>query len=122
MSNKDWLNDLKVDDKVFVVSKNIRNNITNKNIRTITRITPTKRIIVDNLTFINGEYCSGDKFGSIKIYLDKVTQKSIEEYKQNNFKICVLNKINLLEDITFEQAQQLNDILNLGVKYESIEY
>ncbi len=124
MSNKDWLNDLKVDDKVFIVTEHC-GDVSNIKLRKITRITPTRRLVVDNLTFINGVFGSNYGFSTTKVYLEQVTQESLLQYKQNKFKRCVLNKIKLLKDeekITFEQANRLNDILNLGVKYESIEY
>lgn len=114
MENKDWLNDLKVGDKVFVVKSS--NFGIEKQLKKVIRITPTRRIVVDNLTFINGVLSGNNGFKTSSIYLEQVTENSLKEYNQNKFKKLILHYISLMsfEDITYEQAKQINDILNLG--------
>ena len=104
---KDWLKELKKGDYVFIESRN------GKSLQKVQRITPTGRIVVNNIQFINGANRS-DIWNILS--LSEATEEKIASYRKSIFlrKVCIA--LNKLDKITYEQAQKINEILNLGVE------
>lgn len=105
--DKEWLKNLKVGDKVLV------NDNYGKTLCKVQRITPTGRIVVDGVQFINGVHRYSDWLINT---LEQATDEAIIKYNQTKFAKSVLYSLNNLQSITYEQARQINKILNLGVK------
>ena len=103
----DWLEKLKVGDKVFVRS--------NSGIRlaTVQRITPTGRIVVNNTQFSSG--VNRSNMWDI-MTLDEATEEKIQQYKINVFIRKVYAALKINKSMNYEQAKQINELLNLGVK------
>ena len=103
----DWLEKLKVGDKVFVRS--------NSGIRlaTVQRITPTGSIVVNNTQFSGG--VNRSNMWDI-MTLDEATEEKIQQYKINVFIRNVYAALKINKSMNYEQAKQINELLNLGVK------
>lgn len=104
---QDWLKNLKADDYVFVISRR------GKRLTKVQRITPTGRIIVDNIQFINGVNQS-NQWDIMR--LEEATTEAVKKYKETQF-ICAvkLAMINNTKIMTYKQAKEINEILNLGI-------
>ena len=103
-----WLKELKVGEKVFV-----SNVFGNKTLGTVQRITPTGRIVVNGIQYINGVH----NFSNWRAYtLEEATDEKIEEYKIKNFIQRVCSELSGEKYITYEQAKRINEILELGVE------
>lgn len=101
-----WVKELKVGDKVFVSSRS------GTTLQTVQRITPTGRVVVNNIQFIDGTNRSN--IWDI-IVLEEATQEKIKEYKSRRFIRRVFNRLKQKQSMTYEQAKKINEILNLGV-------
>lgn len=115
MENKEWLNDLKVGDKVVVVMETA--HYIDRQIKIITAIS-NGIIEVGDDGFKSGKFINNNILIVGYMYLQECTKELEEQIRNKLFVKTVLQK--LKEDITFEQAQQINNILNLGVEYETI--
>ena len=104
---KDWFKELKEGDYVFIKSRN------NTALHKVQGITPTGRIVVNNIQFINGTN-SSDKWNPLS--LCEATEEKIASYRKSIFLKKVCFALNELDKITYEQAQKINEILNLGVE------
>lgn len=104
---QDWLKNLKQGDYVFI------NGRSGKRLTTIQRITPTGRVVVDNIQFVGGVNRSN---GWNIIVLEEATEEAIGKYKAVQF-ICAvkLAMINYTKILTYAQAKEINKILNLGI-------
>lgn len=102
---QDWLKNLKADDYVFINSR------IGKRLTTVQRVTPTGRIIVDNIQFIGGANRS-NKWDIMT--LEEATTKAVEKYKAIQFIRAVKLAMNNTK-MTYKQAQEINKILNLGM-------
>lgn len=103
---QDWLKNLKADDYVFISSRS------GKRLKIVQRITPTGRVIVDNIQFINGVNRS-DKWNIMT--LEEATTEAVEKYKAIQFIRAVKLAMNNTK-MTYKQAQEINKILNLGME------
>ena len=99
---QDWLKNLKADDYVFISSRR------RKRLTRVQKITPTGRVVVDNIQFINGANRSN------KWTLEEATTESVEKYKAIQFIRAVKLAMNNTK-MTYKQAQEINEILNLGI-------
>ena len=102
----EWLKTLKAGDKVFVRS-NFR-----KSLKTVQRITPTGRIVVDNTQYVNGIYRS-DAWNIFS--LEEATEEEVNRFVRTNFVRNVFKSLFEKKGMTYEQAKQINELLNLGV-------
>lgn len=105
-----WLKELKAGDKVFVRSR------LGTTLETVQRITPTGRVVVNNIQFIDGTNRSNT--WDI-IVLEEATEEKIKEYEIRGFIRRVFNELKLKKSMTYEQAKNINEILNLGVQEEN---
>lgn len=102
----DWLKNLKADDYVFISSR------IGKKLTKVQMITPKGRVIVDNIQFIDGVNRSTEW---AILTLEEATTDAIEKYKATQF-ICAVKLAMTNTKMTYEQAQEINKILNLGVE------
>lgn len=102
---QDWLKNLKAGDKVFVVGFA-------SDLAIVQRITPTGRVVVNNMQFINGVNRSNTWR---PLYLQEATDEAVEKYKTIQFIRAVKLAMNNTKTITYAQAQEINKILNLGI-------
>lgn len=103
----EWLEKLKVGDKVFV------NGRSGRTLTTIQRITPTGRIVVNNTQFIDG--VNRSNMWDI-MTLEEATEEKIHQYNKRVFIHMVYVALKINKTMNYEQAKQVNEILNLGVK------
>ncbi len=104
-----WLEELKAGDKVFVSSRS------GVSLETVQKITPTGRVVVNNVQFIGG--INRSNIWDI-IVLEEATEEKIKEYKIRGFIRRVFNELKLKKSITYAQAKKINEILDLGVREE----
>lgn len=105
--DNDWLRNLKTGDKVIYHS-----NPWNRNtviIAAVEKITPKGFIKVRGSLFNpqNG-YVRGDSH----CWIEEATGERIMEIEQKRMIMYVLNRVWNLKDITYEQAVELNNLLN----------
>lgn len=105
-----WLEELKVGDNVFVSS---RSGMT---LQTVQKITPTGRVVVNNIQFIGG--INKSNMWDI-IVLEEATEEKIKEYKIRGFIRRVFNELKQKKSMTYAQAKKINEILGLGVQEEN---
>lgn len=108
--SEEWLKNLKVGDKVFV------KGVHGASVRTVQRITPTGRIVVDNTQYIDGKNKS-NIWNILSLY--EATEERIKHFYQRQFTNRVLDKVSSIKSITYEQAKQINEILKIGVQDEN---
>lgn len=104
--------EFKVGQKVFVY----RYHLGKKQIislEQVTKITPTGLVKVNNCLF----YPNGKERTSYPYrYIEVATDEAIEVFKKMCFRNRVKYLLNDLNNITYEQAVEINKILNLGVR------
>lgn len=105
-----WLEELKAGDKVFVSSRS------GTTLQTVQKITPTGRVVVNNIQFIGG--INKSNMWDI-ITLEEATEEKIKEYKIRGFIRRVFNELKLKKSMTYTQAKKINEILELGVQEEN---
>ena len=103
---QDWLKNLKADDYVIISSRR------GKRLTRVQKITPTGRVIVDNIQFIGGANRS-NKWDIMT--LEEATTEAVEKYKAIQFIRAVKLAMNNTK-MTYKQAQEINKILNLGME------
>ena len=103
---QDWLKNIKADDYVFISSYR------GKRLTRVQKITPTGRVVVDNIQFINGANRS-NKWDIMT--LAEATTEAVEKYKAIQFIRAVKLAMNNTK-MTYKQAQEINKILNLGME------
>lgn len=116
MENKDWLNDLKVGDKVIVVTEHYGSR--GYEIRQIDRITPTKQIVVDGRRFKNGELPTSDIWSPVRVYLIQATEDEIARVNNIKYKQSVFRKLRELKSITYEQARAIAEVFGWDIPIE----
>lgn len=104
-----WLGELKAGDKVFVSSRS------GVSLETVQKITPTGRVVVNNVQFIGG--INRSNIWDI-IVLEEATEEKIKEYEIREFVRRVFNELKLKKSMTYAQAKKINEILDLGVREE----
>lgn len=109
MFEESWLKKLKAGDKVFVSSRS------GTTLATVQKITPTGRVVVNNIQFTNG--VNKSNMWDI-IRLDEATEEKISKHKTRRFVQRVFNELEQKKSMTYEQAKQVNKILDLGVQEE----
>lgn len=102
---QDWLKNLKAGDKVFIDGR------TGKTLTIVQKITPTGRVVANNIQFINGANYS-DKWNVI--VLEEATEEAVRNYKAMKFTRAVKFAMGSAK-ITYAQAKKINEILNLGI-------
>ena len=102
---QDWLKNLKAGDKVFIDGR------TGKTLTIVQKITPTGRVVANNIQFINGANHS-DKWNVI--VLEEATEEAVRNYKAMKFTRAVKFAMGSAK-ITYAQAKEINEILNLGI-------
>lgn len=102
---QDWLKNLKAGDYVFI------NGRSGKKLTIVQRITPTGRVVVNNIQFVGGvnRSCGWDI-----IVLEEATKEAVEKYKAIQFIRAVKLAMNNTK-MTYSQAQEINKILNLKI-------
>lgn len=105
-----WLEELKAGDKVFVSSR------LGVSLETVQKITPTGRVVVNNVQFIGG--INKSNIWDI-IVLEEATEEKIKEYESRRFIRRVFNELKLKKSMTYAQAKKINEILDLGVREEN---
>lgn len=105
-----WLEELKAGDEVFISSRS------GTTLQTVQRITPTGRVVVNNIQFIDG--ANRSNMWDI-IVLEEATEEKIKEYKIRGFIRRVFNELKLKKSMTYAQAKKINEILDLGVREEN---
>ena len=101
-----WLKNLKAGDKVFIDGRS------GKRLTTVQRITPTGRVVVDNIQFIGGINRSNQW---AILMLEEATDETVIKYKAIQFIRAVKSAMNNTK-MTYKQAKEINEILNLGVE------
>lgn len=101
-----WLKNLKAGDKVFIDGRS------GKRLTTVQRITPTGRVVVDNIQFIDGINRSNQW---AILMLEEATDETVIKYKAIQFIRAVKSAMNNTK-MTYKQAKEINEILNLGVE------
>ncbi len=127
MEYLNWLEALKESDKV-IVEYNLNNHYSLKRgrIKSIiyNREDNSNEIAVDydneEINFVNG-YAFGNNYTANYVKIIPCTRQLEEKITQQEFIDNVVEKMNK-EKLTFQTAQKINEILNLGVKNETIEY
>lgn len=102
---QDWLKNLKAGDYVFINSRS------GKRLTKVQMITPKGRVVVYNTQFIDGVNRSNQ--WDI-MTLEEATTDAIEKYKATQF-ICAVKLAMTNTKMTYEQAQEINKILGLGI-------
>lgn len=102
---QDWLKNLKVGDYVFI------NGRSGKKLTIVQRITPTGRVVVNNIRFVGGVNRSN---GRDIIVLEEATEEAIGKYKAVQFIRAVKLAMNNAR-MTYGQAKEIDKILNLGI-------
>lgn len=105
-----WLEELKVGDNVFVSSRS------GTTLQTVQKITPTGRVVVNNIQFIGG--INKSNMWDI-ITLKEATEEKIKEYKICGFIRRVFYELKQKKSMTYAQAKKINEILGLGVQEEN---
>lgn len=105
--NNNWLKELKAGDRVFV------RNMLGESLETVQRVTPTGRVVVNNTQYIAGVHCT-DMWTISR--LEEASPSKIWEYKTRRFAMRVFNALKEKKSITYEQAKEINEILELGVE------
>lgn len=105
-----WLEGLKAGDKVFVSSRS------GTTLQTVQRITPTQRVVVNNIQFIGG--VNRSNMWDI-LTLEEATEEKIKEYKIRGFIRRVFYELKQKKSMTYGQAKKINEILCLGVQEEN---
>ncbi len=105
-----WLEELKAGDKVFVSSRS------GVSLETVQKITPTGRVVVNNVQFIGG--INRANIWDI-VTLEEATEEKIKEYEIRGFVRRVFNELKLKKSMTYAQAKKINEILDLGVQEEN---
>ena len=105
-----WLEELKAGDKVFVVGNY------GKSLEVVQKITPTGRVVVNGRQYING--VSGSNICNIS-RLEQATDDKIGVYKRTQFTQKVSREMKQKRTISYIQAKQINEILELGVQEEN---
>lgn len=100
---QDWLKNLKAGDKVFMVGTLTRD------LTIVQRITPTGRVVVNNMQFINGVNHS-----NTWLYLEEATDEEVKKYKAIQFTRAVKFAMGSAK-LTYAQAKEINEILNLKI-------
>lgn len=102
---QDWLKNLKADDYVFI------NGRSGKKLTIVQRITPTGRVVVNNIQFVGGvnRSCGWDI-----IVLEEATKEAVEKYKAVQFIRAVKLAMNNVK-MTYGQAKEIDKILKLGI-------
>lgn len=105
--NDNWLKELKAGDRVFV-----RGNF-RYSLEVVQRITPTGRVVVNGIQYINGV----NRLDALTILrLEEADPSKIWEYTTQRFAMRVFKELKEKKTITYEQAKRINQILNLGVE------
>lgn len=94
---QDWLKNLKAGDKVFMVGTLTRD------LTIVQRITPTGRIVVNNMQFINGVNHSNRW-----LYLEEATDEEVKKYKAIQFTRAVKFAMGSAK-LTYAQAKEINE-------------
>lgn len=102
----EWLKNLKAGDKVFVRSNS------GKSLETVQRVTPKGRIVVNNVLYTNGKNCSN--MWSI-LSLEEATEEKVNKFVRTNFVRNIFKAVLEKKGMTYEQAKQINELLDLGV-------
>lgn len=110
MENKDWLNDLKVGDKVFI-RYNYDGSI---GLSKVERITPTKQIIVNGMRFKDGR-CAYSRYHAN--FLEEATPDKIRKYNEDNFVQEVAKNLRIIK-ITYEQAKAIAEVFGWDIPTE----
>ncbi len=108
MNNNEFKN-LKVGDKVFVCYTG------RTAVRAVEKITPTGLIKVDGILFnINGSARGGGAY--CRTHIEIATPEKIEKIKQDVYIKKVMANLKELktEDVTFEQAEEINKIFKFN--------
>lgn len=104
-----WIKELKAGDKVFVVGNY------GKSLEVVQEITPTGRVVVNGRQYINGT--NGLSIWDI-LRLEQATDDKISVYKRTQFTQKVFREMEQKRTISYIQAKQINEILDLGVQEE----
>lgn len=112
MENKDWLNDLKVGDKVFVVSNWAGGSVS---LSTVSKITPTRQIVVNGMRFKDGK-CRTSQWHSF--YLEEATSDRIRECKEKSFIRKVIKGLQGVKEISYEQAKVIAKVFGWDIPTE----
>lgn len=105
-----WIEELKAGDKVFV-SGNY-----GKSLEVVQKTTPTGGVVVNNIQYING--VNGSSIWNI-FRLEQATEDKISMYKRTQFTQKVFREMKQKKTISYIQAKQINEILDLGVQEEN---
>lgn len=87
-----WLEGLKAGDKVFVSSRS------GTTLQTVQRITPTQRVVVNNIQFIGG--VNRSNMWDI-LTLEEATEEKIKEYKIRGFIRRVFYELKQKKSMTY---------------------
>lgn len=109
MDNNEWLNDLKVGDKVFVITEQYGSR--SRALKKVEKITPTKQIVINNIHYKNGFAPRGGTWITTTMYLEQATIARLNDYYNLIYAQKVLAKIKNVNAITYEQAQKIMDIM-----------
>lgn len=103
----EWLKNLKVGDEVFVCSNG------SKSLEKVQKVTPKGRIVVNNTLYTDGANRS-NMWGIMR--LEEAKEEKIQQYKIDVFIRKVYAALKINKSMNYEQAKQINELLNLGVK------
>lgn len=81
-----------------------------KSIAVVEKITPKGFIRVSGVLYNTNGFIRGSDIWNIQ-YITKATVEEVYEVEHNNYRKRILNKLQSLQDITYEQAVEINKIL-----------
>ena len=105
----DWISNLKPGDEVF-----IRSPYGDKYLRTVEKITPTGLIKVGGCLYTKEGRQRGEAFAH---GLVECTPEKKEEFMREVFTHKVLRGLRNVPNITYEQAVEINKVLNLNIEH-----
>lgn len=105
----DWISNLKPGDEVFV-----RSPYGDKYLRTVEKITPTGLIKVGGCLYTKEGRQRGETFAH---GLSECTPEKKEEFMRDIFVSGVTRAIRNVKSITYEQAVEINKVLNLNIEH-----
>lgn len=106
-----WLDKLKVGDKVF-----IRYNYDGSLwLSEVERITPTRQIVVDGMRFKDGRHAYSRYYAN---FLEEATPDKIRKYEEDKFVQEVGKKFKSLKAITYEQAKAIAEVFGWDIPTE----
>lgn len=117
MEYREWLKQLKTGDEVIVSCWNYGTTYRKEKVE---KVTPTGLIRVDGILYKPHNGLSRSEYSQLHDPNDEKTIKTVQEWKENNFVLRVLNKFRSIDynTVTYEQAVEICKIMGWGTESE----